>query len=282
MRSCSCPPHSKCIWIRNWTDSDQSSVHVFVCVTLINSYDCCQSNLWIHFILWQESQLPFFSSWSLCLLEIEYTDSLLFLFSVSADKWPVMRTNKQQRKSKGNIFVLLCCKESALKLIFSYNFGNLNMLQSCENCFSEFITILHASMVHAIIHCAHQGILHGTYKHSLHTITNCVVHTNIHIEYHNILHGTYKHSLHTIAYCFAHTKHLYCTVKHIALHTRNIHIAHQFTRLNLSFEVCHLCVRFHIVRSFNTYEAHSARHVSTTNQFCCRRQQNMTFRTLYL
>ena len=36
-----------------------------------------------------------------------------------------------------------------------------------------------------------------------------------------------------------------------------------------------------IVRSFDKSEARSARHVSTANQFYCKHQSNVTFRTLY-
>ena len=86
---------------------------------------------------------------------------------VLADKWPVTRAIEQQRNCNGNIFVLLCYKEWALKLIFSCTFGNSSMLQCRDNCFSEFKAIQQASMVHANIHCAHHSILRGTCKHSL-------------------------------------------------------------------------------------------------------------------
>ena len=82
------------------------------------------------------------------------------------------------------------------------------------------------------------------------------------------MHCTHKtFILHIKTYCIAHAKHSYCKPVY---------------KTWSSFEVCHLCVRFHIVRSFNISEAHSARHVSAANQFCCRCQQNMTFQTLYL
>ena len=86
---------------------------------------------------------------------------------VSAERWLVARANKQQRKSKSNVFMLSCYKEWALKLIFSYTFGDSSMLQCRDICFSKFKAIQQASMVHANIHCAHHSISCGTYKHSL-------------------------------------------------------------------------------------------------------------------
>ena len=123
-------------------------------------------------------------------------------------------------------------------------------------------------MVHANIHSAHQSISHGTYKHSF--------------SHQSILHDTYKHSLctpkhitwyirtfiftpryitgyirtyilHTKAYCIAHTKHSYCTPVY---------------KTRSSFELCHLCVRFHTVCSINTSDARNAQTVSTENSFC--------------
>ena len=151
-------------------------------------------------------------------------------------------------------------------------------------------------MVHANNHYAHQSIFHSTYKHTFHTKAYHMVYMSIHF--------------HIITYCIAHAKHSYCTPQYATLHTQNIHIAHHSMlhcthktvilhnkaycivhakhshymsvyKTQLSFEVCHLCVRFHIV-CFDTYEARSAQYVSTANQFCCRHQQNVTFRTLYL
>ena len=131
---------------------------------------------------------------------------------VSADKWPVTRAIEQQRKCKGNIFVLSCYKEWALKLIFSYTFGNSSILQCRDNCFSEFKAIQRASMVHANIHCVLHSILCGTYKHLLctpwhimwyiqtfivHTMAYCVVNTNIHCAHQSISCGRNKHSLFT-------------------------------------------------------------------------------------
>ena len=127
--------------------------------------------------------------------------------------------------------------------------------------------IQETSMVHAIIHSAHQSTFHSTYKHlfSHQSISHGTYEHSF--SYPNILHCTHKTIiLHTIAYCIAFTKHSYCKPVY---------------KTRSSLEVCHSCVRFHIVRSFDTPEARSARRVSTANQFCCRRQQNMTFQTLY-
>ena len=138
--------------------------------------------------------------------------------SVSADKWPVTRANEQQRKCKGNIFMLSCYKEWALKLIFSYTFGDSSMLQCRDNCFSEFKAIQQASMVHANIYCAHHSISCGTCKHSLCT------------PYHIILHCIHKtFIMDTIAYCIARARHSFDTPVY---------------KTWLVLEICHSCVRF--------------------------------------
>ena len=59
--------------------------------------------------------------------------------------------------------------------------------------------------------------------------------------------------LHTKAYCIAHAKHSYCTPVY---------------KTRSSFELCHLCVRFHTVCSINTSDARNAQTVSTANSFC--------------
>ena len=41
----------------------------------------------------------------------EVIATYVFLMCVSADKWPVARVDKDQRKCKRNIFVLSCYKE---------------------------------------------------------------------------------------------------------------------------------------------------------------------------
>ena len=78
--------------------------------------------------------------------------------------------------------------------------------------------IQETSIVHANIHYAHQSILHGTYKHSF--------------SHRSISHSTYTHSFSHQSMSHSTYKHTFCTQKHIALHTQNIHTAHQFTRLN--------------------------------------------------
>ena len=120
--------------------------------------------------------------------------------------------------------------------------------------------------------CDNTANKHGTHKYSLcipkhiswytqtfilHTKAYHMVHTNIRCAYQGISHGTYKHLLcipryitwyiqtfvvHTKAYCIAHMKHSYCTPVY---------------KTQLSFESCCLCIRFHIVCSFDTSEAHS-------------------------
>ena len=40
-----------------------------------------------------------------------HTKTSVYSSLVSAEEWPVTRTNKQQRKGKGNVFVLSCYKE---------------------------------------------------------------------------------------------------------------------------------------------------------------------------
>ena len=85
-------------------------------------------------------------------------------------------------------------------------------------------------IVHTNFHCAHQSVLHGTYKHSLFTPRHITQYIQAYI-------------LHTKAYCIAHTKHSYCTPVY---------------KTRSCFELCHLCVWFHIVRSYNTSDAHSA------------------------
>ena len=127
--------------------------------------------------------------------------------------------------------------------------------------------IQETSMVNTNIHYVHQSISHGTHEHSFshQRISHGTYEHSF--SFHNMLHCTHKtFILHNKAYCIVHAKHSHCT---------------SIYKTQLSFEVCHSCVRFHIVRSFDTYEAHSAQYVSTANQFCCRRQQNMTLRTLY-
>ena len=152
--------------------------------------------------------------------------------------------------------------------------GNIVLASSCQYrkqawCIQTLImhTIAYF-IVHTNIHFQTKAY-HMVYTSiHFHTITYCIaLHTrNIHIAHHSMLHCTHKtFILHNKAYCIVHAKHSHCTLVY---------------KTQLSFEVCHSCVRFHIV-CFDTYEARSAQYVSTANQFCCRRQQNVTFRTLY-
>ena len=95
-------------------------------------------------------------------------------------------------------------------------------------------------------------------------------------------HGTYKHSffiprhitwyirtfiLHAKPYCIARAKHQYCTPVY---------------KTRASFDVCHLCVRFHIVRYFDEFEARSARAMSTASCLCNSHTRNLSIRAFAL
>ena len=114
---------------------------------------------------------------------------------------------------------------------------------------------------------SHQSILHDTYKHSLCTprhITWYIL-TFIFTPRH-IIWYIQTYIFHTKAYCNAHANHSYCTPVY---------------KTRSSFELCHSCIRFHIVRSFNTSDAHSARPMSTANCFCYSQMRDLLKRALH-
>ena len=183
-----------------------------------------------------------------------------FMELVLSDEWPVTRANKQQRKSEGNVFMLSCYNEWALKLIFSYNFWQFEHVALSEQLFQR----VHENTGNKRGTCKHsfsnQRLSCGAYKHAFshHIILPCIHKSFI---------------LHTISCCIAYMKHSYCTPYHIALHTQNIHIAHRSIlhcthktfilqtiayriahakhssyipgyKTWLRLEVCHSCVRF--------------------------------------
>ena len=133
------------------------------------------------------------------------------------------------------------------------------------------------SMVHANNHYAHQSIFHNTYKHSLSHQSISHGRYKHSFSYHNRLHCTSKtFILHTIAYWIAHKTSIFHTNAYCIAHAKHPYCIPIY-KTQASLEECHLCVRFHIVHSFNKYEARSAQHVSTANHFCCRHQQIVMF-----
>ena len=99
-------------------------------------------------------------------------------------------------RCKVNIFVLLCYKEWAARLIYNKNLSHSSMLQCLDNCVDKFMTacqrIFHSSYKHTFWTPKHMTKYKQTFM--LHNKAYDIIHTNIHVAHQSIWHTTYKHS----------------------------------------------------------------------------------------
>ena len=141
----------------------------------------------------------------------------------------------------------------------------IQAIQACykvsTHCFSKFMPIQETSMVQTNTHYAHHIIFHSTYKHSFSHQSISHGTKEYSFSNHNMLCCTHKtFILHTIACFITHMKHIYCTLNHIALHTQNIHTAHQFIRLNQALRDV-ICAYGFILSFLSIHMRHIARAV---------------------
>ena len=83
--------------------------------------------------------------------------------------------------------------------------------------------------------------------------------------------------LHTKAYHIACEKHLHCTPKYIVM----IELSLEFTRHKQAWMYVTCAELFHIVHSFDKFEASNAQDVSPAHCFCYSHKWNLSYQTLH-